>query len=97
MDDGNRADPAPRTAVPAGDADLSPLIMFAAGTGNDHGRGDVGAAVHTPDGLRVTAIVGALIGAGVTFGALCLQLSYYHTVAWAPRRSLPASWGSSWL
>jgi small neutral amino acid transporter SnatA (MarC family) len=48
--------------------------MFAAGTGNDHGRGDVVAAVHTPDGLRVTAIVGALIGAGVTFGALVLAI-----------------------
>jgi hypothetical protein len=44
------------------------------GSRNDHGRRDVGAAVHTPDGLRVTAIVAALIGAGVTFGALVLAI-----------------------
>jgi len=32
------------------------------------------AAVHTPDGLPVTAIIAAVVGAGVTFAALTLAV-----------------------
>ena len=52
---------------------LAPLIMFAAGPGTITAVVTL-AAVHTPDGLPLTAIVAAVIGAGVTFAALLLAV-----------------------
>jgi multiple antibiotic resistance protein len=48
---------------------LAPLIMFAAGPGTITAVVTL-AAVHTPDRLPLTAIVAAVIGAGVTFAVL---------------------------
>ena len=45
--------------------------MFAAGPGTTSAIVTL-AAVHTPDGLPVTAIIAAVVGAGVTFTALLL-------------------------
>jgi MarC family membrane protein len=53
---------------------LAPLIMFAAGPGTITAVVTM-AAVHTPDGFPVTAIVAAVIGAGVTFAALLLAIA----------------------
>jgi multiple antibiotic resistance protein len=53
---------------------LGPLIMFAAGPGTITAVVTL-AAVHTPDGLPVTAIAAAVIGAGVTFAVLILAVS----------------------
>jgi multiple antibiotic resistance protein len=53
---------------------LAPLIMFAAGPGTITAVVTL-AAVHTPDGFPVTAIVAAVIGAGVTFTALLLAIT----------------------
>ena len=50
---------------------LAPLIMFAAGPGTITAVVTL-AAVHTPDGLPLTAIVAAVIGAGVTLAVLLL-------------------------
>src|SRR5262245_27477418 len=55
-------DPTARTS-------LSPLIMFAAGPGTITAVVTL-AAVHTPDGLPVTAILASVVGAGVTFAVL---------------------------
>jgi multiple antibiotic resistance protein len=52
---------------------LAPLIMFAAGPGTITAVVTL-AAVHTPDGLPVTAIVAAVIGTAVTFAALLLVI-----------------------
>ena len=52
---------------------LAPLIMFAAGPGTITAVVTL-AAVHTPDGLPLTAIVAAVIGAAVTLGALLLTV-----------------------
>jgi multiple antibiotic resistance protein len=52
---------------------LIPLIMFAAGPGTITAIVTL-AAVHTPDGFPVTAIVAAIVGAGVTFAALLLVI-----------------------
>jgi multiple antibiotic resistance protein len=52
---------------------LIPLIMFAAGPGTITAIVTL-AAVHTPDGLPVTAIVAAIVGAGVTLAALLLAI-----------------------
>src|SRR5215831_10941308 len=52
---------------------LAPLIMFAAGPGTITAVVTL-AAVHTPDGLPVTAIVAAVIGAAVTFAVLLLAI-----------------------
>jgi multiple antibiotic resistance protein len=52
---------------------LAPLIMFAAGPGTITAVVTL-AAVHTPDGLPVTAIVAAVVGAGVTFAVLLLAI-----------------------
>jgi multiple antibiotic resistance protein len=65
-------------ASPAdGDTDppssLAPLIMFAAGPGTITAVVTL-AAIHTPDGLPLTAIVAAVVGAGVTFAALLLAV-----------------------
>jgi multiple antibiotic resistance protein len=48
--------------------------MFAAGPGTITAVVTL-AAVHTPDGLPVTAIVAAVVGAGVTFAVLLLSIS----------------------
>jgi multiple antibiotic resistance protein len=58
------------TAAPSS---LAPLIMFAAGPGTITAVVTL-AAVHTPDGLPLTAIVAAVIGAGVTLAALLLAV-----------------------
>lgn len=50
---------------------LAPLIMFAAGPGTITAVVTL-AAVHTPDGFPVTAIVAAVVGAAVTFAVLLL-------------------------
>jgi len=52
---------------------LARLIMFAAGPGTITAIVTL-AAVHTPDGLPVTAIIAAIVGAGVTFAALLLAI-----------------------
>ena len=52
---------------------LAPLIMFAAGPGTITAIVTL-AAVHTPNGLPVTAIIAAIVGAGVTFAALLLAI-----------------------
>ncbi len=52
---------------------LVPLLMFAAGPGTITAVVTL-AAVHTPDGLPVTAIIAAVVGAAVTFVALILAV-----------------------
>jgi len=52
---------------------LAPLVMFAAGPGTITAVVTL-AAAHTPHGLPVTAIVAAVIGAGVTFAVLLLAV-----------------------
>jgi len=52
---------------------LAPLVMFAAGPGTITAVVTL-AAVHTPDGFPVTAIVAAVVGAAVTFVALLLVI-----------------------
>jgi MarC family membrane protein len=52
---------------------LGPLIMFAAGPGTITSVVTL-AAIHTPDGLPVTAITASVIGAGVTFAVLRLAV-----------------------
>ena len=59
---------------PAGATSLGPLIMFAAGPGTITAVVTL-AAVHTPSGLPVTAIVAAVIGAGVTYAVLLFAVS----------------------
>jgi multiple antibiotic resistance protein len=48
--------------------------MFAAGPGTITAVVTL-AAVHTPDGLPLTAIVASAIGAGVTYGVLLLAIA----------------------
>ena len=57
----------------AATSSLAPLIMFAAGPGTITAVVTL-AAVHTPDGLPITAIGAAVIGAGITFAALLLAI-----------------------
>ena len=52
---------------------LVPLLMFAAGPGTITAVVTL-AAVHTPDGLPMTAIIAAVVGAGATFSALILAV-----------------------
>ena len=52
---------------------LVPLLMFAAGPGTITAVVTL-AAVHTPDGLPMTAIIAAVVGAGVTFSALIVAV-----------------------
>lgn len=65
--------------IPPGDEDVTansstgPLIVFAAGPGTITAIVTL-AAIHTPDGLPVTAIVAALIGAAATLLALLLAV-----------------------
>jgi multiple antibiotic resistance protein len=65
-------------AAPADEAtiapsSLAPLIMFAAGPGTITAVVTL-AAVHTPDGFPATAIVAAVVGAGVTLATLLLTI-----------------------
>ena len=65
-------------AAPANDdtdapSSLAPLVMFAAGPGTITAVVTL-AAVHTPDGLPLTAIVAAVVGAGVTWAALLFAI-----------------------
>lgn len=50
---------------------LTPLIMFAAGPGTITAVVTL-AAVHTPEGLPLTALAASVVGAGVTFVVLLL-------------------------
>jgi multiple antibiotic resistance protein len=52
---------------------LVPLLMFAAGPGTITAVVTL-AAVHTPDGLPVTAMIAAVVGTGVTLVALMLAV-----------------------
>jgi len=52
---------------------LAPLIMFAAGPGTITAVVTL-AAVHTPEGFPATAIVAAVVGAGITFATLLLVI-----------------------
>jgi len=52
---------------------LVPLLMFAAGPGTITAVVTL-AAVHTPDGLPVTALIAALVGTGITLAALMLAV-----------------------
>jgi multiple antibiotic resistance protein len=61
----------PTTGDTAAPCSLAPLVMFAAGPGTITAVVTL-AAVHTPRGLPVTAILAAVIGAGVTFAVLLL-------------------------
>jgi multiple antibiotic resistance protein len=63
----------PPEGNPDASSPLAPLMMFAAGPGTITAVVTL-AAVHTPDGLPLTAIVAAVIGAGVTFAALLLAI-----------------------
>lgn len=52
---------------------IAPLVMFAAGPGTITAVVTL-AAVHTPDGFPVTAVVAAVIGAAVTLASLLLAV-----------------------
>jgi multiple antibiotic resistance protein len=65
-------------AAPANDdtdapSSLAPLVMFAAGPGTITAVVTL-AAVHTADGLPVTAIVAAVVGAGITLATLLFAI-----------------------
>jgi multiple antibiotic resistance protein len=57
----------------AASTSLAPLVMFAAGPGTITAVVTL-AAVHTPDGFPVTAVVAAVIGAAVTLASLLLAV-----------------------
>jgi len=59
---------------PAASTSLAPLIMFAAGPGTITAVVTL-AAVHTPDGFPLTAVVAAVVGAGVTFAVMLLAIA----------------------
>ena len=61
----------PTNGDAAASSSLAPLVMFAAGPGTITAVVTL-AAVHTPRGLPLTAIVAAVIGAAVTFAVLLL-------------------------
>ena len=63
----------PETGDAGVQGSLVPLLMFAAGPGTITAVVTL-AAVHTPDGLPMTAIIAAVVGAGVTFSALILAV-----------------------
>ena len=63
--------PPSSTAGTDGQGSLTPLIMFAAGPGTITAVVTL-AAVHTPDGLPLSALAASVVGAGVTFGVLLL-------------------------
>jgi multiple antibiotic resistance protein len=54
---------------------LVPLLMFAAGPGTITAVVTL-AAVHTPDGLPLTAIIATVVGTGVTLAALILAARF---------------------
>ena len=58
----------------AAQTSLAPLIMFAAGPGTITAVVTL-AAVHTPDGLPLTAILASAVGASVTFAVLILAIA----------------------
>ena len=62
---------------------LVPLLMFAAGPGTITAVVTL-AAVHTPDGLPMTAIIAAVVGAAVTFVALILAV-WRAVTQWSAR------------
>jgi multiple antibiotic resistance protein len=68
------AQASPEDDDPSAGTSLAPLIMFAAGPGTITAVVTL-AAVHTPDGLPMTAIVAAVIGAGVTLAVLLLSIA----------------------
>ena len=68
------AQASPTDDDPDAPSSLAPLIMFAAGPGTITAVVTL-AAVHTPDGLPLTAIVASAIGAGVTYGVLLLAIA----------------------
>ena len=74
---------------------LGPLIKFAAGPGTIAAVVTL-AAVHTPTGLPMTAIVAAVIGAGVTLATLLLAIGAGSHLVAACSRWSPGSWGSLW-
>jgi multiple antibiotic resistance protein len=57
----------------AASTSLAPLVMFAAGPGTITAVVTL-AAVHTPDGFPMTAVVAAVIGAAVTLASLLLAI-----------------------
>lgn len=67
------AQPPPENGDTSTQSSLVPLLMFAAGPGTITAVVTL-AAVHTPDGLPMTAIIAAVVGAGVTFVALTLAV-----------------------
>ena len=67
---------------------LAPLIMFAVDPGTITAIVTL-AAVHTPDGLPVTAIIAAIVGAGVTFAALLFAIGVGRVSKRHPDRSHP--------
>jgi small neutral amino acid transporter SnatA (MarC family) len=70
---GHTVGQAPPPDEGAAASSLAPLIMFAAGPGTITAVVTL-AAVHTPDGLPMTAMIASVIGVGVTFGALLLAI-----------------------
>ena len=66
-----RAPPSAGGGGADGQISLTPLIMFAAGPGTITAVVTL-AAVHTPDGLPLSALAASAAGAGVTFGVLLL-------------------------
>ena len=68
------AQSSPADDDPAAQTSLAPLIMFAAGPGTITAVVTL-AAVHTPDGLPVTAIVASALGAGITFAVLLVAIA----------------------
>ena len=71
---------------------LAPLIMFAAGPGTITAVATL-AAVHTPHGFPITAIIASAVGAGITCAALLVAIQLGSRL----KRSTPlASWGSLW-
>jgi multiple antibiotic resistance protein len=63
--------PPPSGAGTDARSSLTPLIMFAAGPGTITAVVTL-AAVHTPDGLPLSALTASAVGAGVTLGVLLL-------------------------
>jgi multiple antibiotic resistance protein len=64
----------PADDIASQSSSLGPLIMFAAGPGTITAVVTL-AAIHTPIGLPVSAIVASVIGAGVTFVTLLFAIS----------------------
>jgi multiple antibiotic resistance protein len=65
--------PRPAEGNPDAGSPLAPLMMFAAGPGTITAVVTL-AAVHTPDGLPLTAMAAAVIAAGVTLAVLLLAI-----------------------